>query len=108
MTLDVANGTSIEIRIKVNGTPITIQPPHTTGDFNYELLRALPWHVEAATTSGRTLLTLDVHSGDVYVIANGSGGAAARVDLSCGRLDIYSGPPLLGPMPGSGASGDCN
>ena len=34
-------------------------------------------------------------------------GDAVRVDLSCGRLDIWSGPPLLGPPPGPGTPGDC-
>lgn len=33
---------------------------------------------------------------------------AVRVDLSCGRLDMWSGPPLLGPFPGPGTPSDCN
>ena len=28
-------------------------------------------------------------------------------NLSCGRLDIWSGPPLSGPPPGPGKPGDC-
>ena len=34
-------------------------------------------------------------------------GRAVRADLSCGRLDVWSGPPLLGPMYSPGPSGDC-
>lgn len=108
MTLAVANGLSVPIDLTVNGTPLTRVPPHTSGNFNYELLRSLPWHVEAATVGGRTLLTLDVHSGDVRDTASGSTGDGARADLSCGRLDMYSGPPMAGPVPGPGVPGDCS
>ena len=33
--------------------------------------------------------------------ANSEQGVAKRLDLSCGRLDVYAGPPLLGPGPPS-------
>ncbi len=32
----------------------------------------------------------------------------ARVDLSCGRIDIWSGTPMMGPAPGPGVPGDCD
>jgi hypothetical protein len=34
-------------------------------------------------------------------------GDGNRVDLSCGRIDVWAGPPLLGPAPGPGTPGDC-
>ena len=45
--------------------------------------------------TGRTLLSLTVRSGDVIEGPNGSTGDGARVDLSCGGIDLWSGPPLL-------------
>jgi hypothetical protein len=53
------------------------------------------------------LVSMIVHDGDVVAAADGDKGDANRVDLSCGRLDIWSGPPLLGPAPGPGSPGDC-
>jgi hypothetical protein len=75
-------------------------------------LPALPWAIEARSPSGRVLTSLTVNSGDVWQVtfpdgSVGSKGDAARVDLSCGRLDIWSGPPLAGPAPGPGSPGDC-
>jgi len=50
---------------------------------------------------------MTVRPGDVWETAGQMKGDAVRVDLSCGRLDIWSGPPLLGPAPGPGKPGDC-
>ena len=75
-------------------------------------LPALPWSVAVRTPSGRELTTLTVHEGDVAETSSPGGGGssrgvAARVDLSCGRLDVWAGPPIAGPAPGSGSPGDC-
>ena len=35
-------------------------------------------------------------------------GSGARVDLSCGRLDVWVGPPMHGPFPAPGRPGDCD
>ena len=67
-------------------------------------LPSLPWSIETRSPSGRVLSRLTVDAGDVvYTTPDASGhsmskGDAVRVDLSCGRLDVWSGPPLLGPM----------
>jgi hypothetical protein len=56
---------------------------------------------------------MTVKAGDVWQTtpdANGrseSKGDAIRVDLSCGLLEVWTGPPLTGPPPGPGTSGDC-
>jgi len=75
-------------------------------------LPPLPWYVEARSESGRVLVSMTVRPGDVFatMYPDGHGetrGAAVRADLSCGRLDVWSGPPMSGPAPGSGIPGDC-
>jgi len=72
-----------------------------------------PWLVEARTPTGRVLSSMTVRPGDVWETTMPDGstqmkGDAVRVDLSCGRLDMWSGPPLLGPAPGPGKTGDCD
>jgi hypothetical protein len=72
----------------------------------------LPWHVAVRTLSGRELLAFDVGPDSVTSTTGPDGrvemrGAGARVDLSCGRLDAYAGPPMIGPAPGPGVPGDC-
>ena len=67
----------------------------------------------ADTGEGPYLRTGDlgfVHDGDVYSSSDGrqSHGVAARADLSCGRIDLWSGPPLAGPAPNPGTPGDCD
>jgi hypothetical protein len=109
MSIGVANGTSIPVRIVVNGVEIrTVEPLALQMEIPASALPPLPWQVEATTMGGRTLVALLVRSGDVHVTANGRSGVGQRVDLSCGRLDIWSGPPMSGPMPGPGLPGDCD
>jgi hypothetical protein len=112
--VEVANATTLPIAIVVNGVIVRNIGP---GDGTHEPLTAdvlgpMPWHVEARTSTGRVLLKLTVNDGDIQYtdLGNGMGSArgdGARVDLSCGRLDIWAGPPLIGPMPGPGVPGDC-
>ena len=59
------------------------------------------------------LVELTVRPGDVWQQRNPDGsttaqGAGARVDLSCGRIDITSGVFMSGPVPGPGVPGDCD
>lgn len=108
MSIGVANGTTIPINLVVNGSLIVTVPPLTDEQIAASALTGLPWQVEAQTAAGRTLVTLIVNSGSVYDSGSQQGGPARRVDLSCGRLDIWSGPPLAGPMPGPGIPGDCD
>lgn len=55
--------------------------------------------------SGRVLATLTVHVQDVISNTPGDG---VREDLACGRLDLWSGPPMLGPMPSPDPSKPCD
>lgn len=108
MTLEVANGVSIDVTLVVNGSPVAPIPAGSSIELSASQLPALPWAAEVRSASGRVLVALGVRSGDVYLSATGRGGVAKRVDLSCGRIDIWSGPPLVGPMPGPGVPGDCD
>jgi len=105
--LVVSNQTTLAVTVAVNGTVVrTIQPNKQEILFVREL-PSLPWAVEARAPTGRVLTSMIVRPGDVWVTGNEMHGDAVRVDLSCGRLDIWSGPPLLGPPPGPGTPGDC-
>ena len=112
ITLSIANYTTISVTLVVNGKVIETVPAGGYEDPIEAALPGLPWNVETRSPSGRALSSMTVHAGDVWQTTepDGNGGAkgdAVRVDLSCGRLDVWSGPPLLGPPPGPGQSGDC-
>lgn len=107
LLLEASNGTTLEVTLVVNGQPVAVVAPGTAGGLTASQLPPLPWSVEARTASGRVLIAFDVDSGDVVRVGNQLRGAGGRVDLSCGRLDVWSGPPMLGPVPGPGESGDC-
>ena len=112
MSLGISNGTTIPVGLSVNGTTIeTFEAGGGDQAIPATKLPALPWVAEVRTVAGRVLLRLTVHEGDVIETHSYGGGSSkgdgARVDLSCGRIDLWSGPPLLGPMPGPGIPGDC-
>lgn len=113
-TIGVSNGTTLTVTLIVNGRTIETVPPGsgTADPIPASRLGPLPWAVEARSPSGRLLTSMTVHEGDVLATSDPRGGGSAqgvggRVDLSCGRLDIWSGPPMIGPAPGSGSPGDC-
>ena len=111
--LVVSNGTTLRVTIVVNGEALRTIQPQTDETVFVKNLPSLPWAVEARTSAGRALLSMSVRAGDVWETTRPDGshelnGDANRVDLSCGRLDIWSGPPLLGPAPGPGSPGDCS
>jgi hypothetical protein len=108
MSIGIANHTTIAVNLVVNGSHIETVPPSTDLEVPAADLPALPWQADLTTVSGRTLVSLAVRSGNVHRTANGTYGVGHRVDLSCGRLDIWSGPPMIGPMPGPGTPGDCD
>lgn len=111
-TLGISNGTTLAVTLSVNGTVLGTFGPGTRSDaIAVGAAQPLPWLVEARSPSGRLLTSMTVRAGDVSKAA-ASGtieyrGVGARVDLSCGRLDIWVGLPMLGPMPGPGSPGDC-
>lgn len=112
--VEVSNETTLPITLVVNGAIVRNIGPHdgTHEPIASDILGPMPWKVEAKTPSGRILLTMTVNEGDVVYQDFGDGhgsikGDGTRVDLSCGRLDLWAGPPLFGPMPGPGVPGDC-
>ena len=105
--LGIQNGTTLEVRLFLNDQLVGVYGPGSRVDPIPLQLPPVPWHVEARTVSGRVLVSMDVARGTVRLDGTTIRGAGARVDLSCGRLDIWSGPPMAGPMPGAGVEGDC-
>lgn len=110
--LSVSNQTTLVVTVAVNGAVLQTVPPGEVAAIFMSGSASGPWTVEARTPSGRVLSSMTVRPGDVSETTNPDGsrtrrGAAVRVDLSCGRLDMWSGPPLAGPVPGPGKPGDC-
>lgn len=111
-SLEIGNGTTIAVTLVVNGNVLGVFPPGAAGVIPISELPPLPWTVEARSPRGRVLTSMTVRPGDVRETTMPNGGrayqsAGARADLSCGRLDIWSGMPMLGPLPGPGKPGDC-
>lgn len=112
--IGVSNGTTLDVTLVVNGIVVRVFAPGsgTPDPITASTLGPMPWVVEARSSSGRVLTKMTVNPGDVAYQDLGSGqssarGVGGRVDLSCGRLDIYAGPPMMGPAPGPGVPGDC-
>ena len=113
--LSIQNGTTIAVTLVVNSSVIETVPPGGYEDPIKGNLPAMPWNVETRSPSGRVLSTLTVHAGDFWTTSLPNSGTevkgdAVRADLSCGRLDLWYGPPLLGPAVDPNASyppGDC-
>ena len=96
--LSIGNYTTIAVTLVVNGKVIETVPAGGYEDPIKGELPVLPWHVETRSPSGRVLSSMTVDS---------AVGGAVRADLSCGRLDVWSETPILGPPGGPGQPGDC-
>ena len=110
--LGINNGTTLTVALVVNGTEVRQVDPGQAPILTAAQLPQLPWNVEVRTPSGRPLVGMTVRVGDRWTRDNADGSseaktAGARVDLSCGRIDIWSGMQMLGPAPGPGVPGDC-
>ena len=103
--LGISNETSVAITLVVNGTLIETVPPHRGDAPVTATLPGLPWTVEVRSPSGRTLASLDVPE-NAYITNNS--GRAVRVELACGRIDLFAGPPLLGPAWNPASTGSCD
>jgi hypothetical protein len=103
--LSISNGTTIPVTLVVNGTVVETVAPGDRQDPITASLPTRPWTIETRSPSGRVLSTLTVSATDDI---SSTSGRAVRADLSCGRLDVWSGPPLLGPTFIPGPSGDCD
>lgn len=110
--LEVQNGTTIAVSLVVNGRLLRVIPARADRvEIPASEVGRHPWQVSLRTATGRELLSATFEGSvrpttgpDGEVLQTGSG---ARADLSCGRLDVWSGPPMLGPAPGEGLPGDC-
>jgi len=113
MTVSVSNGTTLGVEVVVNDSFVTTLDPggclgcRSDDAIPASVLPPLPWQVEVRNVYGRTLVALPIHAGDVIETSSYLKGDGNRVDLSCGRIDIWSGPPMLGPAPEPGTPGDC-
>jgi hypothetical protein len=103
--ISINNSPTIPVTLLVNGTVLEVLAAGGHQDPVPVNLPSLPWRVEVRSPSGRLLSTLSI-SADTYV--DRYAGVGVRTDLSCGRLDVWSGPPIGGPMNGTGAPGDCS
>jgi hypothetical protein len=108
MTLGIANGTALDVSIFVNGSLLHTYKAGQGDLLSADRLPALPWQVEAKTSTGRDLLSLQVHEGDLWREPCANNSLDAVLDLSCGRLQLWSVVPGVGPAPGPGTPGDCN
>lgn len=105
--IHVENGTTLDVGIAVSDRVVRVVPHGGSATIPAAEAGALPWVIEARTGSGRVLLSFGVEAGSVDVDGDAQQGRGGRADLSCGRLDVYVGPVLLGPAPGPGEPGDC-
>ena len=113
-SLNIANGTSLDISLLVNGGKIGDYPPGSGAkQISPASLPPLPWEVQGTTSTHRVLISMHVVIGDVQSQSSGGAtlhtGDVARVDLSCGRLTIWAGDsqpsgPMVSPV---GSPGDC-
>lgn len=118
LALGITNSTSVKVTLFVNGLEVgEVLPFGPQPSIDVEALPPLPWHVEARSSSGRVLTSMDVRLTDVAPTEGPDGvviygGVFSRVDLSCGRLTIWAAaqPPSGGgppPQP-SGILGGCD
>jgi hypothetical protein len=114
MRLELSNGSTLPVVLAVNrGTGLLVEAGGRAA-LGVGEIGPLPWDAVVLTEEGRVLLELVVRPGDVAVGNTGNGGSSSRgrgvrADLSCGRIDLWSGPRMMGPAPPeSFEPGDCD
>jgi len=95
--LSVWNDTDRIVRVLVNGVAVTVMNAKTEQDPIVAPLPELPWQIVVEAMDGTPLATATVAQSP----------SSYRFDLSCGRIDIWSRVPVLGPPNGPGSPGDC-
>jgi hypothetical protein len=112
MRLQMSNATTIPVVLSVNGGVGREFAAGGSADLGLQELGPLPWKTTVRTTTGRIVLQLTVLEGSVARTRESDGsvsmtGVAKRVSLSCGGIDVWSGPPISGPAPDQGPVLDC-
>jgi hypothetical protein len=100
----INNATPLTLVVRVNGVDVRSVDAMVQTSLDTTLLPNLPWSVDVLAANGRQIMSLDVPAGSVWATSLPSGGDVSHgaghfVDLSCGRIDVWVGPPLDGPMP---------
>lgn len=107
MSLTANNQSDRTLELFINGGKIADVAAGTAPVFQAKDLPPLPWTADLRLPTGRTLLSLTITSGSVVRTETGSQAVGTRVDLSCGRIELWAVIPLGGPPPGEGRPGDC-
>ena len=101
--VQINNGTDLMISVKVNGSEVASVNPRTNVAVAQDDLPPTPWTVTAHTPS-HEVISFTVPS--LTGVGNNFGYGQA-LTMSCGRLDVFVGPPLLGPAFVSPQPSDC-
>ena len=107
MSLTANNQSDRALELFVNGGKVADVPAKSQLTMQAKDLQPLPWAAELRLPTGRSLLSLTIVSRSVVRLESGSGSVGTRVDLSCGRIELWAVIPLGGPPPGPGRPGDC-
>jgi hypothetical protein len=91
--LYVVNDTTIIVTLIVDDTVVLSVPPEVHEALLAARLPPLPWEVQVRSPSGVTLLRLSIRTVDPI---GSDFGRSARVDLACGTLEVWTGPPMVG------------
>jgi hypothetical protein len=105
----IANDTTLELTLHVNGASIGIFEPGTVSTV---LVRAAyPWIVEVKDPNGRVLTSMTIRDGDINPPAQPGGdqhsAVSSFVALPCGQVAIFGGdvkPVAPSPVPGGPAT----
>ena len=107
MSLTANNESDRALELYVNDIKIADVAAKSSPTIKSPDLPPLPWNAELRLTTGRTLVSVTITSGSVVRTESSAQGVGNRVDLSCGRVELYAVIPLGGPAPGPGKPGDC-
>ena len=106
--LHVENGTTKTITLLVDGATVATVPAGQEATVAEGSLPGGVWSVEARLPGGKAVLEGEVDKGRVSQSDDSGSGSGLRADLSCGRVDVWVGVPMMGPAPGPGTPGDCD
>lgn len=104
--VSISNETTIPIAIAVNGMVLVTVPAGTADGLSQSSPPSRPWTVEARSPTGQVLATMTVSATDQ---SSTDSGGFARVDLPCGRIDLWTGGQQpLGPAFSPDMSKSCD